>query len=94
MDLKPNMKSDFDEFLKEEDMLVEVETTAIKRVIAYQIKQEMETQNITKIKMAKMMNTNRTVVDRLLNPHNHSLTLQTLESATSALRKRLDIAIV
>ncbi len=48
MDLKPNMKSDFDEFLKEEDVLIEAERTAIKRVIAYQIKQEMETQNITK----------------------------------------------
>ena len=43
MDLKPNMKSDFDEFLKEEDVLIEAERTAIKRVIAYQIKQEMET---------------------------------------------------
>jgi len=93
MKLKPNMKSDFDEFLKEEDMLVdaEAETTAIKRVIAYQIEQEMKVQQITK---TKMMNTSRAVVDRLLNPQNHSMTLQTLESATSALGKRLNIAIV
>ncbi|WP_151901184.1 XRE family transcriptional regulator [Sulfurimonas hydrogeniphila] len=94
MKLKPNIKSDFDEFLKEEDMLVDAETTAVKRIIAYQIKQEMEAQKITKTKMAKMMNTSRAVVDRLLNPQNHSMTLQTLESATSALGKRLDIAIV
>ncbi|MEN4045917.1 XRE family transcriptional regulator [Sulfurimonas sp. NWX367] len=94
MELKPNMKSDFDEFLKEEDILVDAETTAIKRIIAYQIKQEMEAQKITKTKMAKLMNTSRAVVDRLLNPQNHSMTLQTLESATSALGKRLDIAIV
>ncbi|WP_346389568.1 helix-turn-helix domain-containing protein [Sulfurimonas sp. NWX367] len=66
----------------------------MKRVIAYQIKQEMEAQKITKTKMAKMMNTSRAVVDRLLNPQNHSMTLQTLESATSVLGKRLDIAIV
>ena len=94
MKLRPNMKSDFDEFLKEEDMLVDAETTAIKRVIAYQIEQEMKAQKITKTKMAKMMNTSRAVVDRLLNPQNHSMTLQTLESATSALGKRLNIAIV
>ncbi|MEN4045916.1 helix-turn-helix domain-containing protein [Sulfurimonas sp. NWX367] len=54
----------------------------------------MEAQKITKTKMAKMMNTSRAVVDRLLNPQNHSMTLQTLESATSVLGKRLDIAIV
>jgi hypothetical protein len=44
--------------------------------------------------MAKMMNTSRAVVNRLLNPDNSSLTLHTLESATNALGKRLNIAIV
>lgn len=49
---------------------------------------------MTKTKMAKMMNTSRAVVNRLLNPDNSSLTLQTLESATNVLGKRLNISIV
>ena len=94
MELKANMKSDFDELLQEEGLLADTEATAIKRVIAYQIEQEMKAQNITKTKMAQMMHTSRAVVDRLLNPKNSSLTLATLEAATRALGKRLNIAIV
>ena len=63
-------------------------------MIAYQLEQEMKAQNITKTKMAEMMNTSRAVVNRLLNPDNSSLTLSTLESATQALGKRLSISIV
>ena len=44
--------------------------------------------------MAEMMNTSRAVVNRLLNPDNSSLTLSTLESATHALGKRLNISII
>jgi predicted XRE-type DNA-binding protein len=94
MQLTKNMKSDFDEFLKEDGIYEEVNDIAIKKVIAFQLQQEMEIQKITKTKMAEMMNTSRAVVNRLLNPDNSSLTLHTLESATNALGKRLNIAIV
>ena len=86
--------SDFGDFLKEDGIYEEVNDIAIKRVIAYQLEQEMKAQNITKTKMAEMMNTSRAVVNRLLNPDNSSLTLSTLESATHALGKRLNISIV
>lgn len=86
--------SNFDEFLKEDGIYEEVNDIAIKRVIAYQLEQQMKAQNITKTKMAKLMNTSRAVVDRLLNPDNSSLTLNTLENATNALGKRLSISIV
>lgn len=85
--------SDFDYFLKEEGIYEEANDIAIKRVIAYQLEQEMKAQNITKTKMAKMMHTSRAVVNRLLNPDNSSLTLNTLEAATSALGKKLNISI-
>jgi len=88
------MKSDFDAFLKEDGIYEEVNDVAIKRVIAYQIAQEMKEQKITKTKMAELMHTSRAVVNRLLNPDNGSLTLSTLESATTALGKRLNITIV
>jgi antitoxin HicB len=86
--------SDFNDFLKEEGIYEETNDMAIKRVIAYQLEQEMKTQNITKTKMAKMMHTSRAVVNRLLSPDNSSLTLNTLEAATNALGKRLNISIV
>ncbi len=86
--------SDFADFLKEEGVYEEVNDIAIKRVIAYQLEQEMRAQKITKSKMAEMMKTSRAVVNRLLNPDNNSLTLQTLENAVSVLGKRLDISIV
>lgn len=93
MKLEKNMKNDFDEFLKEDNIYEEVNEIAIKRVIAYQLEQEMKSQNITKTKMAEMMNTSRAVVNRLLNPDNSSLTLHTLQSATNALGKKLNISI-
>jgi len=85
---------DFNDFLKEDGVYEEVNDIAIKRVIAYQLEQEMKAQNITKSRMAQMMNTSRAVVNRLLNPDNTSLTLNTLEAATSVLGKRLNITIV
>ncbi len=86
--------TDFSDFLKEDGIYEETNDIAIKRVIAYQLEQEMKAQNITKTRMAEMMNTSRAVVNRLLNPDNSSLTLSTLESATHALGKRLNISII
>ncbi|MDY0320740.1 MAG: XRE family transcriptional regulator [Arcobacteraceae bacterium] len=85
--------SDFDEFLREEGIYEEANDLAIKRVIAYQLELEMKAQKITKTKMAEMMNTSRAVVNRLLNPDNTSLTLNTLELATKVLGKKLNISI-
>ena len=93
MKLTENMQSDFDTLLEEDGTLAEVETVAIKRVIAYQVAQEMKAQNISKTKMAQLMDTSRAVVDRLLNPTHSSLTLHTLESASLALGKTLHISI-
>ena len=94
MKLKKNMESDFDAILKEDGIYEEANDIAIKRVIAYQLEREMKAQSITKTKMAEMMNTSRAVVNRLLNPDNSSLTLRTLEAASSALGKKLSISIV
>ena len=94
MKLTKNMKSDFDELLKEDGIYEEANDIAIKRVIAYQLQEEMKAQSITKTKMAEMMNTSRAVVNRLLNPDNSSLTLHTLEAASTALGKRLSISLI
>ena len=85
--------SDFDEFLQEEGILAETEATAVKRVIAHQIEQEMKDRQISKSALAQMMNTSRSSLDRLLDPENASVTLLTLESVAQALGKRLIVRL-
>ncbi len=85
--------SSFDDFLQDEGLLAEAEAAAVKRVIAHQIKQEMEAKQISKSKLAEMMHTSRSALDRLLDPENPSVTLLTLESVALALGKRLKIQI-
>ena len=86
--------SSFDDFLKEDGLYEQTKAVAIKRVIAYQIEEEMKAQNITQTELAHRMKTSRAVVSRLLNPKNGSLTLSTLSSAVSALGKKLDVSII
>jgi len=87
----PHLGSDFDDFLAEEGLLADVESVAIKRVVAFQIAQLIKQQNISKSEMARRMNTSRSSLDRLLDPENDSVTLQTLERAAQALGKRLRV---
>jgi antitoxin HicB len=81
--------SNFDDFLSEEGLLADTETVAVKRVIAYQVEQMMKEQNLTKTEMSRRMNTSRAALERLLDPANQSITLQTLERAAKALGRRL-----
>lgn len=84
--------SDFDDFLKEEEMFEECTAEAIKRVIAFQLEQEMKKQKITKSQFAKMLKTSRAAIDRILDP-NKSCSLKSLVIAVTALGKHLEIRI-
>lgn len=88
-----HLGSSFDAFLDEEGLRADAEATAIKRVIAYQIEVEMKQANLSKSAMAERMHTSRTALDRLLDPTNVSVTLQTLERAALALGKSLKIEL-
>ena len=88
-----NIGSGFDDFLKEEVLLDEVTAVAVKRVIAWQIAEEMKAQNLTKSSMAKKMHTSRASLNRLLDATDTSLTLTTLSSAASVLGKKLRIEL-
>ena len=90
---KKHIGSNFDDFLKEEKIYEQVQATAIKRVIAYQIAEEMKKKNLTKTEMASRMKTSRAALERLLDPENASITLITLERAASALGKKLTIQL-
>jgi len=85
--------SSFDSFLSEENISTEVEARAIKRVIAYQIKDAMDKKQLSKIKMASLMHTSRASLDRLLDPYNNGVTLDTLEKAVGAIGGKLSISI-
>ena len=91
-----NIGSNFDDFLAEEGMLEEATAVAFKRVIAWQIEQQMAAQKITKTSMAKKMRTSRAALNRLLDENDTSLTLTTLAGAAAALgqRIRLDLTPV
>ena len=90
---KQNVGSDFDDFLAEEGMLEEVTAVAVKRVIAWQIEQEMSAQKITKTAMAKKMHTSRASLNRLLDENDTSLTLATLAGAAAALGRRIKLEL-
>jgi hypothetical protein len=64
-----------------------------KRVVAYQIEQKMQKLNLSKTALAHKMHTNRSALDRFLDPGNVSVTLQTLERAALALGKRLKVEL-
>lgn len=90
---KQNIGSDLDEFLGEEGMLEAVTAVAVKRVIAWQIEQEMAAQKITKTAMAKKMRTSRASLNRLLDENDTSLTLTTLAGAAAALGRRIKLEL-
>jgi len=81
--------SSFSDFLEEEGIRNEVEGIAIKRVLAWQFRQEMEKQRKTKLGMAKELRTSRSQLDRLLDPANTAVSLETLTRAANVLGKRL-----
>jgi predicted XRE-type DNA-binding protein len=90
---KKNIGSSFDDFLKEEAMLEEVTAFAMKRVISWQIAQEMKAQQLTKTALAKRMHTSRAALNRLLDENDSSLTLTTLASAAAALGKKVNLQL-
>ena len=90
---KKNLGSNFDEFLEEEGILEEVSAVAVKRLIAFQLAAKMSEKNLSKSELARRMETSRSALDRLLDPDNSSVTLQTLQSAVQALGGRLNVEL-
>lgn len=91
--MNPHLGSGFDDFLAEEALLEETTTVAIKRVVVWQIEQEMKSQKLTKTALAAKMHTSRAALNRLLDEADTSLTLTTLTSAANALGKSLRIEL-
>ncbi len=86
--------SDFRDFLEEEGLLPEVEVLALKRAVAIQLQQLLDSQSVTKTQLAKRMKTSRAALDRILDPSNPSLTVASLGKAAAALGRKVELKLV
>lgn len=94
----PHIGSSLNDFLKEEGILEETRTAALKEALAWRVqkamRKAMRKAKINKVQMARRMHTSRAALDRLLNPGNASVTLQTLCKAARAVGRDLRIELV
>ena len=94
MKKNPSHGSTFDSFLEKEGILEDVTARALKRVIARQLDALMKDQGLDKTTIANRMHTSRSQLDRLLDPENQSVTLDTLVRAAHAVGRRLRLELV
>src|SRR5208283_5087506 len=90
---RKNIGSSVDDFLKEEGIFEETQALAIKEVVAWQLAQAMKKKKISKSKMASMLKTSRSQVDRLLDSK-EDITLLSLQRAAAMVGKRVLVEIV
>lgn len=86
--------SSIDDFLREEGVLEEFRTRAVKEVIVWQIAAAMKEQGISKRQLAGLMQTSRTQIDRLLDPKQGNVTLETLSRAADVIGRKLQVALI
>jgi hypothetical protein len=93
MKQNPYIGSEFSDFLKEEGIYEAVTAHAVKQVLAWQIAQAMDAQGISKVEMARRMKTSRAQLDRLLDPANEKVQLDTVQRAAAAIGRQLRVEL-
>ena len=86
--------SNFTDFLTKEGIRPEVEALALKRVVALELQQILEQEQVTKTQLAARMKTSRASLDRILDPTNPSLTVTSLGKAAAALGRKIELRFV
>jgi antitoxin HicB len=89
----PHTGSSFDDFLKEDGIYEEVQARALKRALSEQLDDAMQSSKINKVNMAQRMATSRSQLDRVLDPSNLSIQLDTLVKAASAVGRTVEIRL-
>ncbi|MEQ9813269.1 MAG: Fis family transcriptional regulator [Azospirillaceae bacterium] len=84
----------FADFLKEQGTYESTTEQAVKRVLAYQLALAMKEQRISKVEMAKRLDTSRSQLDRLLDPSNDGVTLAMLSRAATAVGRKLNVELI
>jgi len=91
--MSKHIGSSLDDFLKEEGIYEETQARAIKEVVVWQLIEAMEKQSLTKTRLATMLKTSRSQVDRLLDP-TRDVTLSTLQRAAALVGRKVQIELV
>jgi DNA-binding Xre family transcriptional regulator len=94
MKRNPHIGSTLDDFLREEGLYEDATNYAVKRVLAWQVQKAMQEQGITKVEMARRMGTSRAHLDKLLDPENDRVQLDTVERAAAAVGRRVRLVLV
>ena len=90
----PHWGSTLDSFLEEEGIREQATAASIKKVIAWQLAEEMKRKNITKKRLAELMNTSRAQIDRILDPEKGNVTIETLQRAATLLGREIRLELV
>jgi antitoxin HicB len=90
---KKNVGSSVDDFLKTENIFAEAQAQAIKEVVAWQLAKAMKKKKISKARMAVLLKTSRSQVDRILDPK-RDITLSSLQRAAALVGQRVVIELV
>jgi antitoxin HicB len=93
MSKKKSVGSSLDAFLKEEEIFEEAQAQAIKEVIAWQLAEAMKKKNISRRRMATLLKTSRTQVNRLLDPKD-DITLSSLQRAALLVGRKVRVELV
>ena len=83
----------FEDFLKEQDTYKSTTEQAVKRVLAYQLSEEIKNQGISKSEMARRMHTSRSQLERLLDPENDGVTIGALSRAAKVVGRSLRLEL-
>lgn len=94
MSKNPRIGSTLDDFLCEEGIFEDTTNYAIKRVLASQVEKAMRDQGITKVEMARRMGTSRAHLNRLLDPENDKVQLDTVQRAAAAIGRKVRLELV
>jgi len=90
---KKNLGSSIDDFLRKEDIFEEAQAQAVKEVVAWQLAKAMKKRKISKARMAVLLKTSRSQVDRILDPK-RDITLSSLQRAAALVGRRVAIELV
>jgi DNA-binding Xre family transcriptional regulator len=94
MNNNPHIGSTLDNFLREEGIFEDATNYAVKRVLAWQVEKVMRDQGITKVEMARRMGTSRAHLNRLLDPNNDKVQLDTVHRAAAAIGRKVRMELV
>jgi antitoxin HicB len=82
-----------DDFLKDEGVYEETQAQAIKEVVAWQLAEAMKVRKLSRTRLAVLLKTSRTQVNRLLDPK-HDITLSSLQRAAKLVGRRVHLELV